>query len=82
MGKIYADITAPIGSTPLVKINKLGSRDATILAKLESFTQGGSVKDRIALALLDEAERQGLLNPGTVIVETTSGYSGIGLSLV
>lgn len=82
MGKIYADITATIGSTPLVKINKLGSRDATILAKLESFNPGGSVKDRIALAMLDEAERQGLLNPGTVIVEPTSGNTGIGLALV
>ena len=82
MGKIYADITATIGSTQLVKINKLGSRDAPILAKLESFNPGGSGKDRIALAMLDEAERQGLLNPGTVIVEPTSGNTGIGLALV
>jgi len=82
MSRIYADITATIGATPLVKINKLGSREATILAKLESFNPCGSVKDRIALAMIDEAERQGLLSPDTVIVEPTSGNTGIGLALV
>lgn len=82
MGRIYADITATIGSTPTVKINKLGSPDATILAKLESFNPCGSVKDRIALSMIEDAEKQGLLKPGTVIVEPTSGNTGIGLALV
>lgn len=82
MGRIYEDITATIGSTPTVKINKLGSPDATILAKLESFNPCGSVKDRIALSMLEDAEKQGLLKPGTIIVEPTSGNTGIGLALV
>ena len=82
MGRIYEDITGTIGSTPTVKINKLGSPDATILAKLESFNPCGSVKDRIALSMIEDAEKQGLLKPGTVIVEPTSGNTGIGLALV
>ncbi len=82
MGRIYEDITGTIGSTPTVKINKLGSGDATILAKLESFNPCGSVKDRIALSMIEDAEKQGLLKPGTVIVEPTSGNTGIGLALV
>ena len=82
MGSIYADITATIGSTPTVKINKLGSPDATILAKLESFNPCGSVKDRIALSMIEDAEKQGLIKPGTIIVEPTSGNTGIGLALV
>jgi len=82
MSRIYADITATIGATPLVQINKLGSRDATILAKLEAFNPCGSVKDRIALAMIDEAERRGLVGSSTLIVEPTSGNTGIGLALV
>ena len=82
MGRIYADITATIGLTPLVKINKLGSSAATILAKLESFNPCGSVKDRIALSMIDDAERQGLIGQDTLIVEPTSGNTGIGLALV
>jgi len=82
MVRIYEDITATIGSTPIVRINKLGSPDATILAKLESFNPCGSVKDRIALSMIEAAEKQGLLKPGTVIVEPTSGNTGIGLALV
>ena len=82
MGRIYEDITDTIGSTPTVKINKLGSPDAAILAKLESFNPCGSVKDRIALSMIEDAEKQGLLKPGTVIVEPTSGNTGIGLALV
>ena len=82
MGRIYEDITATIGSTPTVKINKLGSPDATILAKLESFNPCGSVKDRIALSMIEDAEKRGLLKPGTIIVEPTSGNTGIGLALL
>jgi cysteine synthase A len=82
MSRIYEDITATIGSTPLVRINKLGSPDATILAKLESFNPCGSVKDRIAISMIDDAETKGLLSPDTIIVEPTSGNTGIGLALV
>jgi cysteine synthase A len=82
MGNIYKDVTETIGSTPLVKINKLGSPDATILAKLESFNPCGSVKDRIAVSMIEDAESKGLLRPDSIIVEPTSGNTGIGLALV
>lgn len=82
MGGVYNDITETIGSTPLVRINKLGSPDATILVKLESFNPCGSVKDRIAISMIEAAEKGGLLKPDTVIVEPTSGNTGIGLAFV
>ena len=82
MSGIYNDITKTIGSTPLVRINKLGSTEATILAKLESFNPCGSVKDRIAVSMIDAAEKTGCLKPDTVIVEPTSGNTGIGLAFV
>ena len=82
MSGIYNDITKTIGSTPLVRINKLGSTEATILAKLESFNPCGSVKDRIAVSMIDAAEKAGCLKPDTVIVEPTSGNTGIGLAFV
>lgn len=82
MGGVYNDITETIGSTPLVRINKLGSPDATILVKLESFNPCGSVKDRIAISMIEAAEKAGLLKPDTVIVEPTSGNTGIGLAFV
>lgn len=82
MSKIFESIIETIGSTPLVKINNLGSSDATILAKLESFNPGGSVKDRIAISMITAAEKAGHLNAGTLIVEPTSGNTGIGLALV
>jgi len=82
MGAIFENITATIGFTPLVKINKLGSDSATILAKLESFNPGGSVKDRIALSMIEAAEESGWIKPDTVIVEPTSGNTGIGLAFI
>lgn len=82
MGNIYEDVTKTIGCTPLVRINKLGSSDATILAKLESFNPCGSVKDRIAISMIEDAESKGLLHPDSIIVEPTSGNTGIGLALV
>ncbi|MGA2172995.1 MAG: cysteine synthase A [Sedimentisphaerales bacterium] len=82
MSAIFDDITAAIGFTPLIRINKLGSNKATILAKLESRNPCGSVKDRIALAMIDDAEERGLIKPGTVIIEPTSGNTGIGLAFV
>ncbi|MGH7253944.1 MAG: cysteine synthase A, partial [Nitrospiraceae bacterium] len=83
MGQAYKEITELIGGTPLVRLNRF-SRDgaATIYAKVESFNPGGSVKDRICLSMINEAERQGRLNPGSTIVEPTSGNTGIGLALV
>jgi len=82
MSAIFEDITAVVGFTPLVRINKLGSPNATILAKLESQNPCGSVKDRIALSMIKEAERAGLIRPDTVIVEPTSGNTGIGLAFI
>jgi cysteine synthase A len=82
MSAIFEDITAAVGYTPLVQINKLGSPNATILAKLESYNPCGSVKDRIALAMIEAGEKQGQINPDTVIVEPTSGNTGIGLACI
>ena len=82
MSAIFEDITAVIGCTPLVKINKLGSDKATILAKLEFYNPCGSVKDRIALSMIRAGEKQGLIKPDTVIIEPTSGNTGIGLAFV
>jgi len=79
---IFEDITAAIGYTPLVRINKLGSDKATILAKLESHNPCGSVKDRIALAMIKAAEEKGLIKSDTVIIEPTSGNTGIGLAFI
>ena len=82
MSAIFEDITAAVGYTPLVQINKLGSQKATILAKLESYNPCGSVKDRIALSMIGAAEKDGLIKPDTVIIEPTSGNTGIGLAFV
>ena len=80
---IYNNILATIGKTPLVKINRLtGKDDAIILVKLEKFNPGGSVKDRIAKYMIEHAEKEGQLNKDKVILEPTSGNTGIGLALV
>jgi cysteine synthase A len=83
MGRVYKDITWTIGNTPLIRLNRLTKGlDAEVLAKLESFNPMGSVKDRIGLAMIEEAERQGKIKEGTVIVEPTSGNTGIALAAV
>lgn len=85
MAKIYESITELIGKTPLVRANGYVSKNnisANILLKLESFNPGSSVKDRISLAMIDDLEKQGKLNKDSVIIEPTSGNTGIGLSLV
>lgn len=83
MAKIYSDITKTIGNTPLVKINKLSQGlGVTILAKLEFFNPLSSVKDRIGIAMIEDAEKQGLLKKDSVIIEPTSGNTGIALAFV
>ncbi len=82
MSAIFDDITASIGFTPLVRINKLSPGGATILAKLESRNPCHSVKDRIALSMIEDAENKGLIKSDTVIIEPTSGNTGIGLAFV
>jgi cysteine synthase A len=82
LSRIHESILDTIGSTPLVRINKLGSDNAIILAKVESFNPGGSIKDRIAKSMIEAAEEAGLINDSTQIVEPTSGNTGIGLALV
>ncbi len=83
MAKIFNDITQTIGNTPLVKINKLTQGlDVTILAKLESFNPLSSVKDRIGLALVEAAEKAGRIKKDSVIIEPTSGNTGIALAFV
>lgn len=81
--KPVEDILCLIGNTPLVKLRKLpSSEDADIWVKLEGFNPGGSVKDRIALSMIEAAEQEGRLRPGGTIIEPTSGNTGIGLALV
>ena len=82
MSAIFDDITASIGFTPLVRINKLGSDKATIIVKLESRNPCGSVKDRIAISMIENGEKKGLIKPGTLVIEPTSGNTGIGLAFV
>lgn len=80
--KIANNILELVGKTPLVRLNKLGDGGADILLKLEFYNPTGSVKDRIALAMIEDAEKRGALKPGGLIVEPTSGNTGIGLALV
>ncbi len=86
MGKIYTKATELIGHTPLLKVENYsraeGIENATLLAKLEYLNPAGSVKDRVALAMVEAAEKKGLLKPGSVIIEPTSGNTGIGLASV
>lgn len=85
MAKIFSSAEQLVGSTPLIrlkKIEKAFSSKAQIIAKLESFNIAGSSKDRVALSMLNEAERQGKLKEGSVIIEPTSGNTGIGLAMV
>jgi len=79
----HDDVLSAIGSTPLVRLNKLGGPDdATVLAKLEYLNPGGSIKDRMAIHIIEKAEREGLLKRGGTIVENTSGNTGVGVAIV
>jgi cystathionine beta-synthase len=82
MRGIYQNVLHAIGDTPLVQLNRVvGRHDAKVLAKLEFMNPGGSVKDRMALHILEQAERRGELKPGSVIVENTSGNTGVGVAM-
>ncbi len=83
--RTYTDPTALVGNTPLVEVTTLEKRlglRARVFVKLESFNPGGSVKDRVALAMIEDAERKGVLRPGATIIEPTSGNTGIGLAWI
>lgn len=85
MAKIFKKITDLIGNTPLVELSKYSEKRGLkkpVVAKVEFFNPGGSVKDRIALAMIEDAEKKGLLKPGATIIEPTSGNTGVGLALV
>ena len=86
MGKIYENATELIGHTPLMNVSNYakdqGVEDATLLVKVELFNPAGSVKDRVALAMIEDAEKKGKLKPGATIIEPTSGNTGIGLASV
>ena len=81
MGK-FANITETVGNTPVVRINRLAPPDVNLYVKVEAFNPLGSVKDRLALGVIEEAERTGQLKPGQTVVEATSGNTGIGLAMV
>ena len=78
----YANILETIGNTPLVRLNKLAPAGVNVYVKVESFNPMGSVKDRMARAMIEQAERSGALKPGQTVIEATSGNTGIGLAMV
>jgi cysteine synthase A len=80
--RIANDATELVGNTPLVRLNKVVGNNATVYAKLEAYSPGYSIKDRIALNMINDAEKRGVLKPDTVIIEATSGNTGIGLAWV
>ena len=80
--KYFENITELIGNTPLVKLNKVNESEALVLAKVETFNPGHSIKDRMALKMIKDAEKKGLLKPNGTIIEGTSGNTGMGLALV
>ena len=82
MSKLYNNILETIGNTPIVRLNKLGPKDVNVYVKVESFNPGGSVKDRLALSVIEAAEKDGSLKPGQTVIEATSGNTGIGLAIV
>ncbi|MBR6989673.1 MAG: cysteine synthase A [Bacteroidaceae bacterium] len=79
---IYQNLTELIGNTPLLEIKDLGHHKARLLLKLELFNPGGSVKDRVALSMIEDAEAKGILKPGATIIEPTSGNTGVGLAWI
>jgi cysteine synthase A len=82
MGRRYANILETVGNTPVVRINRLAPDGVNLFVKIEAFNPLGSVKDRLALGVIEDAERRGLLKPGQTVIEATSGNTGIGLAMV
>ena len=82
MGRKFANILETVGNTPVVKIGKLAPPDVNLFVKIEAFNPLGSVKDRLALGVIEDAERTGKLKPGQTVIEATSGNTGIGLAMV
>src|SRR5690606_19028168 len=83
LAHIHDDISSTVGKTPLIRLTRFGrGLGATLLGKLESRNPGGSVKDRIARAMVDEGEQQGRIQPGATLVEPTSGNTGIALAMI
>ena len=81
-GRLYNDIVQTVGDTPCVRLNRTGPDHVSMFVKVESFNPLSSVKDRLALNIIESAEREGLLKPGQTVVEATSGNTGIGLAMV
>src|ERR1700679_1434886 len=79
---LYANILETVGNTPVVKINRLAPAHVNLYAKIEAFNPLGSVKDRLALGVIEAAEQSGALKPGQTVIEATSGNTGIGLAMV
>ncbi len=82
MGRKFANILETVGNTPVVRINRLAPAGVNLFVKVEAFNPLGSVKDRLALGVIEDAERRGLLKPGQTVIEATSGNTGIGLAMV
>src|ERR1700674_4460801 len=82
MGRKYESIVETIGNTPVVRINRLAPQGVNLFVKIEAFNPLGSVKDRLALGVIEDAERRGTLKPGQTVIEATSGNTGIGLAMV
>src|SRR6201986_3977956 len=82
MGRRYANILETVGNTPAVRINRLAPDGVNLFVKIEAFNPLGSVKDRLALGVIEDAERRGQLKPGQTVIEATSGNTGIGLAMV
>src|SRR5215218_6630011 len=82
MGRKYQSILETIGNTPVVRINRLAPEGVNVFVKIEAFNPLGSVKDRLALGVIEAAEESGELKPGQTVVEATSGNTGIGLAMV
>src|SRR6188472_1867431 len=82
MSRKFENILQTVGNTPIVKIGKLAPPGVNLFVKIEAFNPLGSVKDRLALGVIEEAERSGKLKPGQTVIEATSGNTGIGLAMV
>src|SRR6187401_3690764 len=82
MGRKYQSILETVGNTPVVRINRLAPKNISLFVKIEAFNPLGSVKDRLALGVIEAAEKSGELKPGQTVIEATSGNTGIGLAMV